>query len=62
MKHKFKEGESVNYHSLIGGEVTSSGHVITDIEEEPNNYGSAVAWITGKRGCVAVEALSKATQ
>ncbi len=53
-----KVGDKVNYHSLIGGPVTSTGHEVTDIEEQPNNYGSDVAWVTNKRGCVAVAALS----
>lgn len=51
-------GDNVNYHSIIGGPVTSTGHKIKAIEREPNNYGCDVAWITGKSGCVALEALS----
>jgi len=56
---KFKVGELVNYHSIIGGPVTSGGHKIKHIEEEPNNYGCDVAWITDKSGCVAMDALSR---
>lgn len=52
-------GDKVNYHSCIGGPVTSEGHEITHIESEPNNYGCDVAWISNKSGCVALEALSK---
>jgi hypothetical protein len=51
-------GDMVNYHSIIGGAVTSEGHEVTDIEQTPNNFGCNVAWITGKSGCVALEALS----
>lgn len=58
MTQKFKEGDKVNYHELIGGPVTSTGHEITDIEMKPNNFGSDVAWVTGKRGCVALDALT----
>lgn len=54
-----KIGDTVSYHSIIGGEVTSSGHLVKDVEREPNNYGCDVAWITGKSGCVAMAALSK---
>lgn len=59
MSNKLKEGDIVNYHRLIGGKVTSTGHEITDIELKPNNYGEDVAWITNKRGCVSMKALSK---
>ena len=54
----FDIGDKVNYHSIIGGPVTSTGHVIKLIEHEPNNFGCDVAWITDKSGCVALEALS----
>jgi len=55
----FKVGDIVNYHSIIGEEVTSTGHVITNIKLIPNNFGGNVAWITGKAGCVHFDALSK---
>jgi len=55
-----KEGDAVNYHAVIGKGVTSTGHKIREILREPNNYGSDVAWITGKSGCVAMDALSPA--
>lgn len=51
-------GDTVNYHAIIGGPVSSTDHVIEDIERAPNNYGCDVAWVTGKRGCVAMRALS----
>ena len=57
-----KEGDEVNYHSIIGGEITSTGHKIKYIELAPNNYSSDVAWITGKSGCVAMRALSLVTK
>lgn len=53
-----KVGDIVNYHSIIGGEITSTGHEITHIEKEPNNFGCDVSWITKKSGCVAIDALS----
>ncbi len=53
-----KVGQIVNYHSFIGGPVTSTGHVVKSIEKMPNNYGVDVAWITGKSGCVDMESLS----
>lgn len=56
----FKIGDSVDFHSVIGGPVTSTDHVISHIEMRPNNFGSDVAWITGRVGCVALDALSNA--
>lgn len=53
-----KVGDTVNYHSIIGGPATSEGHKILHIEQEPNNFGCDVAWISGKSGCVAMSALS----
>jgi hypothetical protein len=49
-------GDIVNYHSIIGGKVTSSGHKVTAIEKR---YGQWLAWITGKPACVSIKALSK---
>lgn len=54
----FKVDDVVNFHSIIGGEVTSTGHVIESILMMPNNFGCDVAWVTGKSGCVAIAALS----
>jgi hypothetical protein len=54
-----KVGDIVDYHSIIGGAVTSQGHVIEKIVPTPNNFGIAVAWITGKSGCVALKAITK---
>lgn len=54
-----KIGDSVNFHAVINGPITSSGHVITSIELMPNNFGQDVAWITEKSGCVALAALTK---
>ena len=56
---KLKEGDKVNYHAFIGGAATSFNHEIKSIQLEPNNFGSDVAWITNKRGCVSLSALSK---
>jgi hypothetical protein len=58
---QMKAGDKVNYHSVIGGPVTSTGHEIRTIEKMPNNYGSDVAWITGKSGCVDLDSLSHDT-
>jgi len=58
MKHNFIVGNKVNYHLFIGGPVKSTNHTIKSIELEPNNYGADVAWISGKSGCVDLEALS----
>lgn len=53
-----KIGDTVNYHSIIGGPVTSTGHKVTQLDYAPNNFGCDVAWITDKTGCVAVRALT----
>lgn len=58
MKPKFKVGDKVDYHSIIGGEITSTGHIIEKIQLKPNNFGCDVAWITNKSGCVALAALT----
>ena len=50
--------DRVDYHSIIGGPITSKDHTVQVIELEPNNYGTDVAWISGKSGCVSMEALS----
>ncbi len=55
---RFKEGDAVSYHLIIGGPVTSTGHKIRLIDLAPNDFGQNVAWITGKSGCVALTALS----
>lgn len=48
-------GQVVDYHSIIGGPITSRKHTITKIG---NLHGVPVAWITGGSGCVAIEALT----
>ncbi len=55
---RLKEGDTVDYHSIIGGPVTSTGHQIRLFDLAPNDFGQNVAWITGKSGCVALTALS----
>lgn len=51
-------GDVVDYHAVIGGDVTSTNHVITHIKLEPNHFGCPVAWVTRIAGCVAMAALS----
>lgn len=55
---KFKVGDIVNYHSVLGGPVTSTHHQITHIEKR---NGKLIAFITEKRGVVALNCLSKCT-
>ena len=57
---KFKVGDAVDFHSIIGGKVTSTGHTIQDLIPKPNNFGCDCAMISGKSGVVAVAALSRA--
>ena len=55
----FSVDDVVDYHSVVGGEITSKGHTIIDIVPTPNAYGRYVALLTGHRGVVALDALSK---
>jgi hypothetical protein len=57
-KIRITVGDRVDYHSIVGGPVTSTGHTIRAVERKPNKYGRDVAWITGKAGCVALDALT----
>ena len=56
-------GDRVNYHAVMGGPATSTGHVVTTAPwEMPSLPGSRrllVCDISGKRGWVAVAALSR---
>ena len=47
----FREGDKVDYHSVIGEKITSTGHEIELL-------GWDVAWITEHRGCVSYDALT----
>ncbi len=51
-------GTVVDYHSIIGGPVTQPGMVV---RHGPQMMcGSWVVWLTGKAGCVAVDACTLA--
>lgn len=54
-------GDPVDYHSIIGGEVTSRSHIVTHVTTDA--AGQPVAWLTGgesppPRGCVSCDALT----
>lgn len=53
----FEEGDLVHYHSIIGGDITSSNHEILYFHEL--GHGETVAKISGKSGCVSLKALSR---
>ena len=57
-KKKFHEGDIVDYHSVVGGPVTSSGHRVLVALPRPNNYGCDCAMISGKSGVVSMDALT----
>jgi hypothetical protein len=57
-KQHIMVGDKVDYHSIIGGPVTSKWHTVQTVQLAPNNFGRAVAWISGKSGCVALDALT----
>ena len=56
----FIVGDVVDYHSIIGGKITSSGHIIEFFVITPSNM--PCAWITGKAGGVHIDALSHAIE
>ena len=57
-----KVGDRVDYHSVIGREITSKGHTVKSIQHMNSDPESPiVAWITDHTGCVALEALSRST-
>lgn len=50
-------GDLVDYHAVIGGPITSQGHIVETIGSL-NGGKTPVAWITCKSGCVAIVALT----
>lgn len=56
------KGDIVDYHSIIGGPVTSTGHVVEVVGPMPNPYGVPVAWVSGIAGCVSMKALTRSKQ
>ena len=59
MQH-FRVNDIVDYHDIIGGEITSRDHKIKFIGKLC--HGEKVAWITNKVGCVCLRALTKSKQ
>lgn len=53
---RIKVGDVVDYHSVIGREITSRNHVVQQVFLDYS--GHKVARISGKSGYVAVDALS----
>lgn len=49
-------GDIVDYHSMIGGEATQKGMKVYAVGDMPS--GEPVAWLEGKSGCVAMDALT----
>lgn len=59
----FKKGDKVDYHSIIGGPVTKAGLTVTVAPYELNPGSKRmVAFVDGVRGCVAIEALTRAQE
>jgi hypothetical protein len=52
-----KKGEIVAYHPIIGEPAESNGHTVESVF--PARSGKMVAFITGKRSHIAIEALSR---
>lgn len=57
---EIKAGDIVDYHSLIGGPVTSEGHEVRAVQLVPNSFGEDVAWLRGWPGAVSMKALTRA--
>jgi hypothetical protein len=57
---KLAVGDTVDFHLRIGGDVTSAGHRVLEVQPRPNNFGCDVARISGKSGWVATAALTRA--
>jgi len=55
-----RQDDRVFYHSIIGGPITSGPHCVRLVDTLPN--GTPVAWLTGKGGCVACDALTPAPE
>lgn len=51
-----RRGDIVSYHPIIAGPAETTGHKVTSVF--PAASGHMVAFITGKRAYVSVEALS----
>ena len=58
MKIKIKVGDTVDYHSVIGREITSTGHTVIGVYPKLHNLGCDCATISGKAGVVAIAALT----
>ena len=56
---KLAVGEKVDFHLLIGGEVTSAGHTVLEVWPKPNNFGCDAARISGVSGWVSQAALTR---
>lgn len=57
--NRFKIGDKVDYHSVIGGEITSTNHTIENLWQL--GHGQWVAKLSDKVGGVSLEALSHCT-
>lgn len=56
-----RKGDVVDYHSIIGGEITSRSHIVQDVGISSSH--DPIAWLTGgetkpPRGYVYVDALT----
>lgn len=52
-----QKGDTVAYHPIIAWPAESNGHTVQSVF--PDASGQMVAFITGKKAYVAIEALSK---
>ena len=55
---KIKIGDMVDYHSVVGGEITSKHHIVTSIMEATSTFRHDLASITGKSGSVRIQMLT----
>lgn len=57
---RLKVGDSVHYHPIIGEDHDGKIYEIRDLGDLPGDR--PVAWLKGKAGCVALDALSRARE
>jgi hypothetical protein len=51
-----RTGDFVDYHSIIGGDITLGACIVQNVGV--SSSGTPIAWITGKAGYVSCDALT----
>lgn len=56
---KFKVGDKVDFHTIVGGRITSTDHIVAYVDKL---CGMNVYWITGYVACVDEDNLTSVPQ